>query len=689
MSPSPANSLINETSPYLLQHAHNPVNWYAWNPESLETARQQDKPILVSIGYSACHWCHVMERESFEDEDTADYLNEHFVCIKVDREERPDLDKIYQTAHQMLTQRPGGWPLNVVLAPDTHAPFFAGTYFPLVPRPGMPSFKDVLKRVIEYYRTHRGELGEHVEAIKQAFRQTEPTPGTDIDAEIVNIATRELIENYDPVYGGFGVAPKFPHPTNIELCLLAGVLGYGVNAPNPRLKHIAEHTLSAMATGGLYDQLGGGFCRYSVDDQWSIPHFEKMLYDNAQLLPLYTGAWLSSKNPLYREVAAATARWVIREMQSNDGGYFSSLDADSEGEEGSFYVWTLDQLRSALSEEEYAVTEVRFGLRGRPNFEGKWHLNVNAPLETVADNCGVELKHADELLKSAQEKLFDIRSRRVRPDRDEKILTSWNALMIKGMASAGRWLMHPEWVQSAERALNYIRQRLWHEDRLLAVAKGDRVHLNAYLDDYVFLIDAILELNQARWRTAEIEFALKLADIVLSQFEDKDHGGYFFTSNDHEELLHRSKSVADDAIPSGNGIGARTLNRLGHLVGELHYLQSAERTLRALSSSVHRYAYAHSTLVAAAEEFFDPPDIVIIRGDPTAGRRWLSLLHGFIPRTMTYIIPDEGKRPPGILGNLKNTKQVTAYICHGVSCSPPINDVETFIHHIEKRESNA
>ena len=684
------NSLIHETSPYLLQHAHNPVNWYAWNREALELAQQQDKPILLSIGYSACHWCHVMEHESFEDEDVADYMNQHFVCVKVDREERPDLDKIYQIAHQMLTQRPGGWPLNVALAADTHVPFFAGTYFPKTPRHGMPSFQEVLKRVVQYYRTNRKELEDHATAITNAFRQTEPTQDSEVNPGVLDIAVKELTDNYDPVYGGFGNAPKFPYPTGIELCMHAGASKRVEKPANPRALHIAQHTLKAMAEGGLFDQLGGGFCRYSVDAEWSIPHFEKMLYDNAQLLSLYVDAWQATRDDIYKDIALSTGEWVIREMQSSSGGYYSTLDADSEGEEGKFYVWTLEQLRETLSEQEYAILEVRFGLRGQPNFEGKWHFNITASLQTVAQRCGIDAQLAKELLETAKQKLFDKRATRPRPGRDEKILTSWNALMIKGMARAGHLMERSNFTQSAERALAYVEQDLWQQNRLLATAKDGNAHLNAYLDDYVFLIDAILELNQARWRTSEIEFAIELADIVLKHFEDKNNGGYFFTSDDHEKLLHRSKPTSDDATPSGNGIAAKVLARLGHLLGESRYLQSAERTLRLLSFNVMRYPSAHGALVMSMEEFLYPPDLIIIRGHLERALEWLTPIKGgYLPHTMIFLVPTEEKNLPGILSNFKCGQEVTAYICNGTSCTPPINDIDQFINTFRERKSNA
>ena len=541
-----------------------------------------------------------------------------------------------------------------------------------------------------YYRTHRNELEEHTTAITNAFRQTEPTQESNINADVSDLAVKELIENYDPVYGGFGNAPKFPYPTGIELCMQAGACKRAEKPPNPRAFHIAQHTLKAMAEGGLFDQLGGGFYRYSVDAEWSIPHFEKMLYDNAQLLSLYVDAWQATGDELYRDIALSTGQWVIREMQSSSGGYYSTLDADSEGEEGKFYVWTLDQLREVLSDQEYATAEVYFGLRGQPNFEGKWHLNINASVKTVAERCGMDPQTAKEILESAKQRLFDARATRQRPGRDEKILTSWNALMIKGMAQAGYLIEQPALIQSAEKALEYIKQDLWHQNRLLATAKDGKARLNAYLDDYVFLIDAILELNQARWRTEEMEFAIELTNTVLTHFEDSERGGYFFTSDDHEKLLYRSKPTSDDATPSGNGIAAKVFTRLGHLLGDTRYLQSAERTLRLLSSAVMRYPSAHGALVTAMEEFLHPPDLIIIRGHLERASKWLAPIKGgYLPHTMLFLITSEEKNLPGILGNYKSEQEVTAYICSGTSCSPPINDIDQFTDTFRERKSNA
>jgi len=677
------NNLIHETSPYLLQHAHNPVDWHGWNRETLELARKLDRPILLSIGYSACHWCHVMERESFEDPDTARYMNDNFVSIKVDREERPDLDKIYQIAHQMLTQRAGGWPLNVAIAPDTHAPFFAGTYFPKRPRYGMPSFRDVLARVAEYFHSHRGELTGHAEAIKDTFRRIEPATAADLDGSLHEKAIEELSNSYDSTDGGFGSAPKFPHPTTIALCLTYWAKDTAKEKTRSRALQMARHTLQAMAGGGMYDQLGGGFYRYSVDKSWTIPHFEKMLYDNAQLLTLYVDAWRACGEDLFRTVALGSASWVIREMQSPAGGYYSTLDADSEGEEGKYYVWDVIEMRSLLTGPEFTAVETRFGLKGTPNFEGKWHLNIRGTVESVAEQCARDKDEAWRLLQGAMRKLLDHRSGRIRPQCDDKILTSWNGLMIGAMAHAGRILEVEEFISSAEKALDYVRNVLWSEGRLRAAARHEKAHLNAYLDDYVFLVDGIIELCQARWRGTDLEFAIVLADAILQKFEDAELGGLYFTSDDHEELLHRTKTAADEAIPSGNGVAARVLLRLGHLLGERRYLDSAERILRLLSAAASRQPSAHGSLVMAANELVSPPSIVIIRGEPAQAADWArTLLRRYLPGTMVMTIANDEKTLPGILGNLAPSEKTTAYVCRGTTCSPPITSIEEFTNRV-------
>ncbi len=681
------NQLINETSPYLLQHAYNPVDWYPWNDSTLKKAREQDKLILLSIGYSACHWCHVMEHESFEDPATAEVMNEHFVCIKVDREERPDLDKIYQLAHQMMTQRAGGWPLTLFLTPEEHIPLFAGTYFPREPRYGMPGFVDIMRRVNAHYHEHRGNLQQHNDAIRDAFARIEGnTPSTqgNLSADVLRRDRDELEQAYDPVDGGFGSAPKFPHPTNIERLLHHWADQQINDKQDDRALEIALHTLRAMADGGIYDHLGGGFCRYSVDNQWMIPHFEKMLYDNAQLLPLYVDAYIISGEEQFLQVANETSDWVMREMQSSDGGYYSTQDADSEGEEGKFYAWTIDELKGTLETDEWKVVEIHYGLRGSPNFEGKWHLCIKVPLTTTAQRLGMDENEAKNKLKTARKKLYAIREQRIRPGRDEKILTAWNGMMIKAMAHAGRWLQRDDLTGSAQDALDFVRDTLWKNQRLLATTRDGKTHLNAYLDDYVWLANGILELSQARWRDGDIEFGMQLADVVLQRFEDTDNGGFFFTSDDHEQLLHRHKPTGDDAIPSGNGIVASVLLRLGHLTGEHRYRQSAERTVRALYHHIQSYPSAHGALLTALNETINPPQSIILRGQPGALSKWSEVcVKKYVPHRQVFAIPNNAESLPGLLAERKAGDQPRAYICEGFSCKAPVENFSDFRKQME------
>jgi hypothetical protein len=476
------NHLATETSPYLQQHADNPVDWYPWGEQALTLAREQNKPILLSIGYSACHWCHVMAHESFEDEAVAAVMNRHFVNIKVDREERPDLDQIYQTAHNMLTQKSGGWPLTMFLTPQ-QLPFFGGTYFPKTARYSLPGFPGLLERVAGFYHARHDDIEQQNAAPLQAFGQTLPElqGAAEFSRAPFASAYRELKQSFDPVFGGFNGAPKFPRPTEMEF-----LLRYAVSDGEQDARTMAAFTLKKMADGGIYDQLGGGFYRYSVDERWAIPHFEKMLYDNGPLLCLCADAFLAAGDERFKQVAEDTAAWAMREMQSPQGGYYSSLDADSEHEEGRFYVWTPEEAAHVLSAEEYAAAARHYGLDGPPNFENRhWHLSV-APLDALAFELGMPAEHAGALLASARQKLFEHRERRVRPGRDEKILVSWNALMIKGMARAARVFGQPLWAASACRAMDFIHATLWQNNRLLATCKDGKAHRNAYLDDHAF-----------------------------------------------------------------------------------------------------------------------------------------------------------------------------------------------------------
>ncbi len=669
-----SNRLAQETSPYLLQHADNPVDWHPWSEEALTLAKTQDRPILLSIGYSACHWCHVMAHECFEDMEVAAEMNRHFVNIKVDREERPDLDQIYQTAHAMLARRGGGWPLTMFLTPD-QKPFFGGTYFPKEPRHGLPGFRDLLGRVAAYYREHPREIAEQSEAVMDAFRRTLPRRQAGDGApepDLAEQALAELESGFDRVHGGFGSAPKFPHPAELEFCLSRHAAG-----AEPVARVIASLTLRRMAEGGIYDQLGGGFCRYSVDQTWTIPHFEKMLYDNGPLLRLCVDAWLATGEPLFRRVAEETAAWVMREMQSPEGGYYSTLDADSEHEEGKFYVWTPEEVRALLTPEEYAVLAPHFGLDGPPNFEGAhWHLRVARPLEEVASALGLSGEEARRRLDAGRAKLLAARERRVRPGRDEKVLTAWNALMIRGMARAAAVLGQPDWMDSARRALDFLRGTLCRDGRLRAAYKDGRARFNACLDDYAFLLDAVLEMLAAEFRPGDLDFARELAETLLAQFEDPQEGGFFFTSHDHEALIHRPKTAPDNATPSGNGVAARALQRLGHLVGEPRYPAAAERALALFAPQMARLPGGHTSLVAALAEQLRPPAIVVLRGAPGDLEPWRRRLNlRYRPDLLTIAVPEGIAGLPAALDQPARPG-VAAWVCRGSACLPPIRDPE-------------
>jgi uncharacterized protein YyaL (SSP411 family) len=675
-SPSHRNRLAGETSPYLLQHAANPVDWYPWGEEALERARREDKPILLSVGYSACHWCHVMAHESFEDAASAAVMNELFVNIKVDREERPDLDKIYQLAQQMLTQRSGGWPLTMFLAPGTQRPFFGGTYFPKEPRYGMPAFTDLLRRVSEFYRTHREDIAQQSAALQQAFAEMSPPAAPDSEAltlEPLAVARAKLAEEFDTHFGGFGGAPKFPHPTNLDFLLRQWRSTAASDTPDLHSLYMATLTLQRMAEGGLYDQLGGGFARYSVDQYWMIPHFEKMLYDNGQLLRIYANAALATGEDLFRRVAAETADWIVRDLQAPTGGYWSTLDADSEGHEGKFYVWDTEQVRSLVPGPAYDAFARRFGLDQPPNFEGQWHLHSYRPEDEIATELGIDAAELRRRLDEARTILLTERNRRVWPGRDEKVLTSWNGLAIAGMAAAARALSRPDFAESATRAVDFIRDHLWRNGRLLAVHKDDQSRFPAYLDDYAFLLDGLIELLQTRWRSSDLQLAVALADALLEHFADSEHGGFYFTADDHEQLIHRSKSFGDEAVPAGNAIAAQALNRLGLLLGETRYLDAAARTLRSAWTPLQHYPHAHASLLVALAEHLDPPEIVIIRGAAQEAAQWRdALARKYSPTRLVFAIEADATTLPPALADKRALETTVAYVCRGMTCSEPI-----------------
>ena len=673
---APMNQLENETSPYLLQHADNPVEWYPWGPEALARARRENKPILLSIGYSACHWCHVMAHESFEDEATASVMNAHFVNVKVDREERPDLDKIYQSAHYVLTQNAGGWPLTMFLTPDDHVPFLGGTYFPREPRHGLPAFRDLLERVAETYREREADIRAQNTQVIEALGHLDTTPAGDGDLSDAPLAAarEQAARAFDRRLGGFGRAPKFPHPTGLERLLRDYARTGGTDA---HALHMASFTLERMALGGIYDQLGGGFFRYSTDARWMIPHFEKMLYDNGPLLGLYAQAWQITRTPLFARVAEETAAWILRDMTSPEGAFYSSLDADSEREEGRYYVWDQATVREVAGDASYEAVARRFGLSRPANFEGRWHLYAAADLHEIANALGSDAETIARSTSDARLRLLAARERRIRPARDEKILTSWNALVIRGFAIASTVFGREDYADAAARAIDAVRAALWRDGRLLATCKDGRAHLNAYLDDYAFLADALLHSLAARWRTPDLELAIALADCMLEHFEDRDGGGFFFTAHDHEPLIRRTKPLADDALPAGNGVAASVLLRLGHLLGEPRYLDAGSDAVRAAWGAIERAPGAHNAMLLALQEALTPPSTVIVRGPRDELRDWqLRVAERYRPTTACFAIPDEAAPLPGLLAAREAGPRTRAYVCRGQRCLAPVESAD-------------
>ena len=707
------NRLGTETSPYLLQHADNPVHWHPWDRVALELAREADKPILLSIGYSACHWCHVMAHESFEDPDTAAVMNGLYINIKVDREERPDIDRIYQTAQQIFSGRAGGWPLTMFLTPDEHLPIFAGTYFPRTANYGMPSFRDVLVRVESYFRENRDDVhaaGQRIVAALDNMTAVESGTSTaQFTRRPVDSARRQFGETFDNEYGGFGGAPKFPHATNLDLLLELWNRSAATDSVDDDARRMCLETLRRMALGGLYDHLGGGFFRYSVDQRWEIPHFEKMLYDNAALLATCADAHAATGDPFHARIAAETADWIMRDMQGENGEYFATLDADSEGQEGKFYVWTPAEFDALLSPDEAAAAKRTYGLEGPANFEGRdWHLQFAASDASLtgfseandahsafpdSDNAGLAaLPNVDDaqaaLLASAREKLLGARNARVWPGRDEKAIVAWNGLAIAAMARASRQLDRPELAESAARAADFIRDRLCIDGRLKSVYKDGRARFAAYLDDYVFLAAGLVELLQCRWRTADLEFALELIEVVLTRFSDPS-GGFFFVADDHEQLIHKPKPLADEALPSGNAVAALTLIHLGHLLGEMRYIEAAEGTLRAALPVVERYPQAHATLLRGILQLIEPPELLIVRGEPQELGPWRDAARDYRPDRLCFFIPANASGLPGLLAERRAGPRPVAWLCRGTHCLAPIEDPEELQQALSRRPEPA
>ncbi len=667
----PANHLVNQTSPYLLQHAHNPVDWYPWGEEALQKAKQENKPILLSIGYAACHWCHVMAHESFSDEEIATLMNQWFINIKVDREERPDLDKIYQTSHQLLTGQSGGWPLTIFLTPDTQVPFYSGTYFPAIEGFGRPSFKNLLIEIAHFYHQRRDTIEKMTKTLIEALDQIAHTPAGEqvLNDEPLKHARDELEKTFDFIHGGFGHAPKFPLPTHLETLLQNW---YYQNGQDKDAINMVHHSLTHMARGGFNDQLGGGFFRYCVDANWRIPHFEKMLYDNAQLIPIYVNASIINADKRLQEWAIDTLQWVLRELRAPEGGFYASLNADSEGIEGKFYYWDRQDVRNALSELEYSAAEVYYGLNQPPNFEGHWHLYL-------AEGDDSDLA---EYNQRACQKLFAAREKRIHPSCDTKILTSWNALMIKALACAGLALGRQDFVDAGQQALDFIIDHLWKNQRLLSVYSQGKANFSGYLDDYAFLLDAVLNFLQVRWHDRYLQFAIRLADQLCEYFYDKTGGGFFFTAEDHEILIQRPKLFADEALPAGNGIAVLGLLRLGNLLSNKNYLNIAEKSLQAAWPQIIKRPSYYDSLLSALRAYLHPPTVIILRGEESLMAQWQrEFASHYLPDFLCYSIPASADLPLALQKPIPEVG-VNAYICQGQTCREVIQNQQDFINYL-------
>ena len=673
-----ANRLANETSPYLLQHKDNPVDWYPWGEEALRRAREEDKPILLSVGYSACHWCHVMERESFEDEATARIMNEHFVSIKVDREERPDIDSIYMSAVQALT-RHGGWPMTVFLTPDG-APFYGGTYFPPVPSRGMPSFQQVLLSLADAYENRRDEVSRSAESVREYLQTTTGAalPKTAVGPELLDKAAESLMSELDRRFGGFGGAPKFPQAMNLEVLLRH----YHRTGDRAALSGV-EDTLRAMANGGIYDQLGGGFARYSVDQYWLVPHFEKMLYDNALLSRIYLEAYQATGEEFYKRIAEETLDYVVRDMTSPEGGFYSAEDADSEGEEGKFYVWTPEEIRGVLNAEEATIAERYWDVTARGNFEGKNILYVPRPPEAVASEFGISPEELWERIREIRSKLFAAREHRVRPGRDEKILAAWNGLMLRSFALAAGVLKREDYREVAERNATFLLDELRVDGRLRRSYKDGQARFNGYLEDYAMVADGLVTLYEATFQTRWLVEAASLADAVLDLFWDEGSELFYDTPADHEELVTRPRDVYDSAAPSGTSVATDVLLRLSLLLDRDDYRARAEAVLDSLSGGMERLPGAFGRLLAALDFHLSRAREVVIVGDLASPdtQALVDVVYArYLPnKVVAGRAPEDEEAAefvPLLVDRPTRDGRPTAYVCEGYACKNPTTDPE-------------
>ena len=673
MEPRHANHLIHETSPYLLQHAHNPVDWYPWGDEALQKAKNENKPILLSIGYSACHWCHVMERESFENKKIAALMNESFVNIKVDREERPDLDEIYMNAVQMLTGR-GGWPMTMFLTPEGK-PFYGGTYFPPEDRQGMPGFPRILQGVAQAYRERPADVEKSVSQIIEALHRMSESHASDKDfaSEIIGESCVKISRAYDSDNGGLGQAPKFPNPGVYEL-----FLRYYHHAKSEHYLEMIVHTLTKMAQGGIYDHLGGGFHRYSVDAKWLVPHFEKMLYDNAQLLRIYAQAYLITHEPLFRSIVEETSGYLLREMLHSEGGFYSTQDADSEGEEGKFFVWTPEEINRLVGEIDGEIFCRMYDVSEEGNFEEKNILHPILTIEQAGKFFRKDKSEIEALVMRSKEKLFAARDKRVKPFRDEKVITAWNGLMLSGLAEAFKIVDNREYTDAAKRTVEFIFDRMFRDGFLFHVYKDGQAKHLGYLDDYAFLAVGLLDIYEALFDRSALERAIELTEIMLREFWDESGGGgFFYTGKSHEPLISRAKPIFDASIPSGNSIATQLLLRLYPITGNEDYRTRAEVVLRSYHDAMASQPFGFAHMLCAMDQYLHPAKEIVVVGNRDDSRTvdLIREIHRFyLPDKILQLFPPDS--PPENVSPLLRGKhqidgQPTVYVCENFTCSAP------------------
>ena len=691
------NRLINESSPYLLQHATNPVNWYPWNEEAFEVAKREDKPIFLSIGYSTCHWCHVMEHESFSDPEVADLLNKDFISIKVDREERPDIDHVYMTVTQALTGS-GGWPMTIIMTPDKR-PFYAGTYFPKNSRWGRPGLMELLPKIAEVWRNDRNKVNDSADRItRHIVRLGDGRPGSNLDRQTLDQAQAFFVQAYDAEHGGFGQAPKFPSAHQLSF-----LLRRYHHTQNPQTLAMVEKTLTQMRLGGIYDQLGFGFHRYSTDALWLVPHFEKMLYDQAMLIMAYTEAYQVTGKVLYAGVAEEISSYILRDMTSAEGGFFSAEDADSEGIEGKFYLWTPREIQKILGEEEASLFVKVFSVKEGGNFEdaGPGHnidqniLHLQKTLPQLSKELGISENQLHSRLEDGRLKLFRAREKRIHPLKDDKILTDWNGLMIAALAKAGNVLDNQKYTTAAAKAADFVLQNLTDDKgRLLKRYRQGKAGLSAHLNDYAFMVWGLLELYQATFEIKYLKDAVELNQQMLSHFWDEENGGLYMTADDSEKLLVRSKTIYDGAIPSGNSVAVFNLLRLGHMTGKADYLTKAERIIKSFSVEIAQHPAGHCQLMVALEFALNPNYEVVIVGNPQR-KDTMSMLAAlrkpFLPEKVVLFRPVDHEAAAEVTGIASYTLSMaakngraTAYVCQEFACKLPTTSIDQMLKNLRQ-----